>query len=344
MHMNSIFLDTLNGKPHKRPPMWFMRQAGRVLPSYLALKEKYSFWHMMQEAELAADVTLLPIDDLAVDAAILFSDILVIPYAMGMGLEFTEAGPVFDSPLKDFKNPSAQLNPDAGKLEYIYNAIDAIIKKRPDNIPLIGFCGGPLTVLCYMIQGLSTNHSFPDAINFIYSNKKETIKIIDALTELSIEYLNRQVDHKIDAFQLFETHAGLIPTDLYNELFMPSVRKMADAARARKVPFIFFPKGLSTGLKYLTPEDCDFVSIDWQIELTEARNIVHPEIGLQGNVDPRLLYSDQETIGKSLEKYIEFGSKNTNWIFNLGHGFIPGIPYENAKFLADWVRNADWKR
>lgn len=342
--MNSIFLDTINGKAHDRPPVWFMRQAGRVLPSYMALKEKYSFWEMMQDPQLAADVTLLPVNDLGVDAAILFSDILVIPYAMGMGLDFTDNGPIFDSPLKDVSNPSAKLNPDADKLNYIYNAIDAIIEKRPDNIPLIGFCGGPLTVLCYMIQGLSTNHSFPDAINFIYSNKKETLKIIDALTELSIEYLNRQVDHKIDVFQLFETHAGLIPTDLYNELFMPSVKKMAAAARARKVPFIFFPKGLSTGLKYLTPEDCDYVSIDWQIELTEARKIVHPEIGLQGNVDPRLLYADKEVIAASLDKYIDFGARHKNWIFNLGHGFIPGIPYENAQFLTQWVKNSNWKR
>lgn len=342
--MNSIFLDTIKGKPHSRPPVWFMRQAGRVLPSYLALKENYTFWEMMQDPQLAADVTLLPVHDLGVDAAILFSDILVIPYAMGMGLDFTDNGPVFDSPLKDFSNPSSKLNPDADKLNYIYNAIDAIIEKRPDNIPLIGFCGGPLTVLCYMIQGLSTNHSFPDAINFIYSNRKETVKIIDALTELSIEYLNRQADHKIDVFQLFETHAGLIPTDLYNELFMPSVKKMAAAARDRNVPFIFFPKGISTGLKYLTPEDCDYVSIDWQIELEEARRIVHPEIGLQGNVDPRLLYADQSVIEASLEKYIDFGAKHKNWIFNLGHGFIPGIPYENAQFLTQWVKNSNWKR
>ncbi len=342
--MNSIFLDTLNGKSQDRPPVWFMRQAGRVLPSYLALKEKHSFWEMMQNPQLAADVTLLPIHDLGVDAAILFSDILVIPYAMGMGLDFTEKGPVFSKPLKDVANPSANLKPDANKLNYIYNAIDAIIEKRPDNIPLIGFCGGPLTVLCYMIQGLSTNHAFPDAINFIYSNKKETIKLIDALTELSIEYLNKQVDHKIDTFQLFETHAGLIPTELYNELFMPSVRKMARAAKDRGVPFIFFPKGLSTGLKYLQPDDCDFVSIDWQIEINEARKLVHPEIGLQGNLDPRLLYASQDRIAETLETYIEFGSKNHNWIFNLGHGFMPGIPYENAQFLANWVKNADWKR
>ncbi len=342
--MNSILLDTINGKPHSRPPFWFMRQAGRVLPSYLQLKEKHSFWEMMRDPQLAADVTLLPIDDLGVDAAILFSDILVIPYAMGMGLEFLETGPVFDKPLKDISPKDLKLNPDAGKLQYIYNAIDAIVEKRNENTPLIGFCGGPLTVLCFMIQGLSTNHAFPDAVNYFYKNKTATQYLIDAVTDLSIEYLNKQAEHKIDVFQLFETHAGLVPTDVYNEMFLPSVKRIAKAARDKNVPFIFFPKGLSTGMRALTPEHCDYVSIDWQIEMPEARRMVHPEIGLQGNLDPRVLYADQETIKKTLDKYIAFGAENKNWIFNLGHGFIPGIPYENALFLSNWIKETNWNR
>ena len=342
--MNSILLDTLNGKAHNRPPVWFMRQAGRVLPNYLALKEKHTFWELMKDPELAAEVTLMPIYDLGVDAAILFSDILVIPYAMGMGLEFRDSGPVFEKPLKLVDNPSEKLNPDGDKLNYIYNAIDAIIKKRPENIPLIGFCGGPLTVLCYMIQGLGTNHTFPDAIAFIYKNKKETLKLVDAITELSIEYMNKQIDHKIDVFQLFETHSGLIPVDLYFELFMPAVRKMAKAIRQRNTPFIFFPKDIGTGFNRLTPEDCDYVSVDWQISIKEARELIHPEIGIQGNLDPRILMASQEEMTVELEKLIEFGSKYKNWIFNLGHGFTPGLPYENAKYLTDWVKTANWKR
>jgi len=342
--MNSIFLDTIKGKTHNRPPVWFMRQAGRVLPSYLALKDKYTFREMMRDPNLAAEVTLLPIKDLGVDAAILFSDILVIPNAMGMGLEFTDNGPVFEKPLKDVESPFSKLNPDSAKLNYIYDVIDTIIEKRPKDTPLIGFCGGPLTVMCYMIQGLSTNHSFPDAVKFFYKNKSETKKIIEAVTNLSVEYLNKQADHKIDAFQLFETHAGLVPVDVYKELFLPSVKKMAAAARDKNIPFIFFPKGFSTGLRLLTPEYCDYVGIDWQIEIEEAGKLVHSELGIQGNLDPRLLYADQTVIENTLNKYIEFGKDNRNWIFNLGHGFIPGTPYENAKFLADWVKNANWKR
>lgn len=341
---DSILLQTLQGKATSRPPQWFMRQAGRVLPSYLKIKENYTFWQMMQNPKIAAEVTLLPVNDLGVDAAILFSDILVIPYALGMGLNFTNTGPVFKKPLFQRSNPLAELNPDPSKLNYIYKVVDEIIKTKPENIPLIGFCGAPLTVLLFMLQGLGRKGDFPDAIKFIYQNKKITQKLIIELTDLSILYAEEQINHGIEVFQLFDTHAGLVPNDLYEELFMPSIKKIAASVRAKGVPFIFFPKGLGNGIANITPEDCDFLSIDWQTSLATARKLVHKDIGLQGNIDPRLLYASQEEIEKTLNTYIDFGSKNQNWIFNLGHGFIPGLPFENAKFLADWVKKTDWRR
>lgn len=340
----AILLQTLKGKATSRPPMWFMRQAGRVLPNYLKLKENYTFWQMMQKPEVAAEVTLMPIYDLGVDAAILFSDILVIPYALGMGLDFTDAGPIFEKPLVQRSNPLAGLNPDPSKLNYIYKVVDEIIKTRPANIPLIGFCGAPLTVLLFMLQGLGRKGDFPDAIKFIYQNKETTKKLIEELTDLSVIYAQEQINHGVEVFQLFDTHAGLIPFDLYEELFLPATKRMAEAVREKDVPFIYFPKGLGTGIASITPDYCDFLSIDWQTSLPTARKLVHKDVGLQGNIDPRLLYAPQDEIEKELEKYIEFGSQNQNWIFNLGHGFIPGLPYENAKFLADWVKSADWKR
>ncbi|MCL3779109.1 uroporphyrinogen decarboxylase [Prolixibacteraceae bacterium JC049] len=341
---DSILLKTLRGEATERPPFWFMRQAGRVLPSYMALKEKYSFWQMMKDPKLGAEVTLLPINDLGVDAAILFSDILVIPYAMGMGLEFSDSGPEFEKPLSHFDDPVAQLKPDPSKLQYIYDVIDEIMATKPAHIPLIGFCGAPLTVLCYMLQGIGRQIEFPEAIRFIYRNKKATKQLIDAIVELSIIYAQKQHEHGIQVFQLFETHAGLIPNELYNELFMPAVEKIGKAVRALGIPFIYFPKGMGVGLDKITPEICDFVSIDWQVPIEVARKLVDPGVGLQGNLDPRILLSSQDVIEKQLERYIEFGQKNQNWIFNLGHGFLPTIPYENARFMADWVRNADWKR
>lgn len=342
--LDSILLNTLKGIKTSRPPVWFMRQAGRVLPSYRQLRDKHSFWQMMNDPELAAKVTLLPVYDLNVDAAILFSDILVIPYAMGMGLDFTDHGPVFDKPLKDYKTPLKKLNPDPDKLQYIYKAIDEIVRIRPDNTPLIGFAGAPLTVLCYMLEGLGSKSGFHEAISFFYKNKSITEKLIDSVTDLTIEYAKQQIAHGIDTFQLFETHGGLLPFNIYKSLFFPSIKKISMAVRDKRVPFIYFPKDIGTGYRYITPDICDFVSIDWQTPITEARELVHPEVGLQGNLDPRLLFADQSAIETELLKYIEFGKTEYKWIFNLGHGFIPGTPFENAKYIVDWVKSTKWNR
>ncbi len=341
--MNSILLDTLKGKETERPPVWFMRQAGRVLPNYLALKEKHSFWEMMQSKELAAKVTLLPVDDLGVDAAILFSDILVIPYAMGMGLDFTDKGPVFDSPIKDMKLPLETFKQEPEKLNYIYDAIDEILKTRPDNIPLIGFCGAPMTVLTFMIQGLGSKSNFGDAIKFFFKEKETTKKLIEEVTELSIHYALKQIEHGVEVFQLFDTNSGLIPNDLYFELFMPSIKKISKAVRDTGTPFIFFPKGIGTGISEVNYDICDFVSVDWQTPIDKARKLVDSKVGLQGNLDPRLVFADKAAIENELVKLLDFGRKNQNWIFNFGHGFLPESPFENAKFITDWVKEQDWR-
>lgn len=341
---NSVFIKTLQGKATDRPPVWFMRQAGRVLPSYMKMREKYSFRELMEDPVLAAEVTLLPIYDLGVDAAILFSDILVIPEAMGMKLQWTDHGPRFTNPLKDSSDPVSELVADPSRLDHIYAAIDEIIKTRPADIPLIGFCGAPFTTLCYMVQGLGSSHTFPAAIEFLYRNKKTTLKLIDAITELSIEYALTQVKHGISAFQLFETHAGLIPSDVYFEMIMPAVRKISNAVRETGTPVIFLPKGLGAGIQHVTFEDADFISIDWQTSLFEARKLVDPRVGIQGNLDPRLLLADKNTIIETLEKYTPFAKEESKWIFNLGHGLIPEISFENTKLAVDWIKQNDWKR
>jgi uroporphyrinogen decarboxylase len=343
MMQQNFLLDTLQGKKTSRPPVWFMRQAGRVLPSYLALREKHSFWELMANPGLAAEVTLLPVHDLGVDAAILFSDILVIPYAMGMGLEFTDQGPRFDKPLLSHSDPLAVLHPDPSRLNYIYNAIDEIIKTRPAGVPLIGFAGAPLTVLCYMLEGLSSKAGFLQAVTFIYRNRQLTEKLTTLITDLTIEYLDKQVAHGIDVFQLFETHGGILPFDTYRSLFFPAVQRIAQAARDRGIPFIYFPKDIGTGYKAITPDLCDFVGVDWQTPIEEARRMVHPAVGIQGNLDPRLLFADQEAIGNQLEHFLAFGQQNDNWIFNLGHGFIQGTHIDNARFVVDWVKQQNWR-
>jgi len=342
--MNTLFIDTLKGIKRERPPVWFMRQAGRIIPEYQVLREKYSFHELMHTPELTAEVTLQPVRRLGVDTAILFSDILVIPEAMGMKLDFTDRGPRFETPLKDIKDPLDFLNADPDKLGHVYTAIDVIMATKPTDTPLIGFCGAPLTTLLYMVQGISSNHQFPAAVDMIYRDRKTTDRLLEAITDLSIEYALTQVKHGINAFQLFDTHAGIIPYPLYNEMMLPHVRRILRAVQETGTPVIFFPKGLGAGMKVLKKENFDFVGVDWQLSLEDAKEMVGPATGVQGNLDPRILTTDTDTIRKELESYIAFGSREHKWIFNLGHGVLPDTPFENAKFVVDWVKSADWKR
>ncbi len=340
----SIFLDVLNGIERERPPMWFMRQAGRVLPSYMKLRAKHSFKEMMANPTLAADVTLLPIFDLKADAAILFSDILVIPEALGMNLSFGDKGPEFKPALKDVVDPLSVLQEKPEKLNNIYETIERIVEIKAQNIPLIGFCGGPLTTLCYMYQGFSRNQNFPDFVPAIYRNKQQIKKIVEKITEISIHYATTQVKCGIQAFQLFETHAGLIPMQVYEEIFLPSVKQILQAVREKGVKTIYFPKGLGIGITKINCDVCDCLSVDWQMPLHEARKLVGKDMILQGNFDPRILESTPQSIDREFEYYLNFGRKDHKWIFNLGHGLLPSIPIENLKYLIRKVHESDWKR
>ncbi len=342
--MNNVFIDTIHGIKRERPPVWFMRQAGRIIPDYLKLREKYSFHELMNIPELAAEVTLQPVHLLGVDAAILFSDILVIPEAMGMKLAFTDHGPRFETALKDVKEPLAFLDPNPEKLNQVYAAIDAIMASKPKETPLIGFCGAPLTTLFYMVQGISSNHQFPAAVEMMYRDPETINALFEAITDLSIQYALTQVKHGISAFQLFETHAGLVPYALYNEMVMPHIRRLLAAVQETGTPVIFFPKGLGMGMSALRKESFDFVGVDWQMSIEDAKEMVGPDMGVQGNLDPRLLTADTATIQRELEKFLPFGAREHKWIFNLGHGVLPNIPFEHVKFVVDWIKSVDWKR
>jgi len=342
---DSVFIDTIKGIKRERPPVWFMRQAGRVLPSYLSLREKYSFHEIMHDPELAAEVTLLPVFDLDVDAAILFSDILVIPEALGMKLHFSDKGPVFETPLSHLTNPVSGLNPEPSNLNHIYKTIDIIKNKKSIVQPLIGFCGGPFTLFCYMVQGNSTQPDFPEAIHLFYNDPKTTAAIFEIITELSVTYATTQAIHGIDTFQLFETHAGLIPSDCYIEKIVPYVKRITKAVRSKNIPVIFFPKGLGNGLSKINADTADFISIDWQFPLEEARKMIDQKTGIQGNLDPRILsVTNPDILKKELEKFLPFGQRESNWIFNTGHGVSPDNTFENVKFVVDWIKSTNWHR
>ena len=339
--MSSIFLDTLNKKKTHRPPVWFMRQAGRILPSYKKLKLSHSFDNLMKNKELASKVTLMPIEDLGVDAAILFSDILIIPESIGMKLEFTDNGPKFHNPLTADNINS--LTFDSSKLDHVYSNIQEV-KVNNSTIPLIGFCGGPLTTFLFMFRGNEKDKSFNNALKFFYSNRKESIYLLEMLTDASIEYVRGQADSGIDCFQLFETYCGIIPSELYKKIVLPLSTRILNAAREKNIPTIFFPKNFNEGLKYINKDICDFVSIDWNLSLDYARDIVDKQVGIQGNMNPRLFYSSYDDIDAYLESLLNFGEKNSDWIFNLGHGFLPDIDYVKVKHVVKWIKESNWNR
>lgn len=339
--MNSLFTDILKGNYGNRPAVWYMRQAGRVLPAYQELRQSYTFAQLMADAQLAAQVTMMPVADLDVDAAIVFSDILTVPVAMGMQLEWTEHGPQFTTPLSAYNNPLQHLCPNYSHFSATCKALS--IASAMQQVPVIGFCGAPLTTLCYMLQGNSAKHDFPDAKRYFITHRSQTVQLINAITEVSIAYARQQIASGASAFQLFETHAGIVPADEYATFFLPSVERIAQAVRECGVPFIFFPKGIGTGLSLITPDVCDYVSIDWQTPLSVARQIVHHSVGLQGNIDPMLLFAPQEMMIKVMEeKYKPFFRHNKNWIINLGHGVLANTPIENLRYLTRWIKQTEW--
>lgn len=339
----NIFMDTLRGRETPRPPVWFMRQAGRVLPRYRQLRERYSFHELMHDPDLCAEVTLMPVDDIGVDAAILFSDILVVPVALGMQLEWTDRGPAFTAPLSGLDAPCSELEFDARRLEYIYHAIDAIRARRAPSTPLIGFCGAPLTVLCYMLQGAGGKSDFPRAVSYFYTHPEETRHLIDKVTEATVQYALGQIAHGIDCFQIFDSLAGVVPEDMYLRWFMPAVSRIARAVRQKGIPVIYFPKGIGHNLTRVTSELCDIVGIDWHTDIFTARRLVDPAVGLQGNLDPRLLYAPEETIARQLDRLAELRTINPRWILNLGHGVPPDCDVEKLKFIVNQIRNISSK-
>ena len=336
-------MKTLNGEKTSRPPVWFMRQAGRILPNYMKLKETYSFHELMNDKNLASQVTLMPIKDLNVDAAILFSDILVIPHALGLDVEFKKTGPIFNNPL-NYNSKATNLEFDPNKLDYIYDNIDQVIKDKNPDTPLIGFCGGPLTVFLFMFKSEGSKDHMKKAIKFLYEKRKESTEILELITKSSIEYVKGQCKSGINVFQLFETYCGSIPCELYADLILPYSKRILNAAKAEDCPTIFFPKDFGHGMNLINKDICDFISVDWHTSINYARNIIDKKIGIQGNMDPRIFYQDYAQIEAYLNSLTNFGSQNFDWIFNLGHGFLPDINHEKVKFAIDWIKDKNWNR
>ena len=337
-YSNDLFLRTVKGESVERPPVWLMRQAGRILPQYRSLRSKLSgFIELVTTPELAAEVTIQPIDELEVDAAIIFSDILVIPEAMGLPYEMVEKrGPLFPNTIK---TPGDIERLDTGgiaaeKLSYVYDALSITKRELAGRVPLIGFSGAPWTLLSYMVEG-SGSKTFSKAKRLLYKEPELAHQLLDKITDTIISYLRLKIQHGADVIQLFDSWAGILGPELYRSFALPYIEKICTALQA-EVPITVFAKGAWFVLEDLANLPCKVLGLDWTISPDLAKQITGDKKILQGNLDPCQLYGAPKDIMDSTQKMIQsFGNQH---IVNLGHGVYPDTPLENVKHFVNAVK------
>jgi len=334
-------LDVLGGKRHNPPPVWLMRQAGRYLPEYRAIREKAGhFLDLVFTPELAAEVTLQPIRRFGFDAAILFSDILVVPHALGQRVTFeTGEGPMLE-PLADrtaFERIAGEL--DHKLLEPVYQTVRLVKHALDPEVTLLGFCGAPWTVATYMIAGRGTPDQAP-ARQLGYRDRVGLDTLIDVLVDASASYLVRQLNAGADAVQIFDTWAGVLPNDEFARWCIAPTRRIADKVR-REVPgakLIGFPRGAGTMLpRYVAEASVDAVGLDWTIDRVFARDQVQARVPVQGNVDPLALVAGGAALDRAVDATLEAFAGGP-FIFNLGHGIVPQTPIEHVEQMLKRVR------
>ncbi len=331
-------MKVLRGEKVDRPPVWMMRQAGRYLPDYMKLKAKYSFFERIETPELATEITVMPVQQVGVDAAILFSDILVIPKVLGINVELVPGkGPLLDWTVKTEADYQKLNGLDIlDRMPTVEACIKMIKQELPANIPLIGFAGSPWTVFCYMVQGQGSK-DFSEAKSFAYNHPQLALKTLEKITEATITYLQHQVDSGIDVFQIFDSWGGLLDHQNYMKFSLPFIKKICDAF-PKDFPKIVFAKGGWHLLEELDQLGSTGLGLDWTISAEYARSKVDKRRVLQGNLDPSmLLSSDKVLYSKTREMIASFAGHP--YVANLGHGILPHVPVEKAKLFIDTVKS-----
>ncbi|MBF0444935.1 MAG: uroporphyrinogen decarboxylase [Magnetococcales bacterium] len=344
MGQKQLFLKACAREPVKRTPVWLMRQAGRYLPEYLKVrKEAGSFLNLCKSPALATEVTMQPIRRFGLDVAIMFSDILVVPEAMGMDLDFLEGeGPVFADPLRESRDLKRLKRPNVEeKLDYVYNAIEEMRAALPANVPLIGFAGSPWTLATYMIEG-GTTKKFSKIKTALYSDPKFLHGVLNILTDTIIEYLNAQIDHGAQAIQIFDTWGGILSPKNYQEFSLKYMSKIIKNLKkygpdGEKVPKILFSKGCGGYSKAIAASGCDVVSLDWTADVKNIRQKLGKKVAFQGNLDPAVLYAPKETIRREVRRTLKNFGPQPGHIFNLGHGMEPDMNPDNVQLLVDII-------
>ena len=336
---NDLLLRALRKEPVERPPVWMMRQAGRYLPDYIKLRDQYDFFTRVQTPELACAITLQPVDQVGVDAAIIFSDILVIPQAMGLEVLMEEGkGPSLPKTVKTKKDIDALITGNAEEsLRYVYDALSLTKKELNNRVPLIGFAGAPWTLLCYMIEGKGSK-TWDKAKQFAYTEPLLAHSLLQKITDITISYLNLQVRAGADTLQVFDSWAGSLSPADFKTFAQPYLLQIADALK-NDAPVILFPKGSWYALKELSESSAAGIGIDWCISPEFAREQTNNSITLQGNFDPAKLLAPIPEIKKAVKEMISaFGTQR--YIANLGHGITPNVPVDHARAFVEAVKES----
>ena len=334
---NDLLLRALRQETVERPPVWMMRQAGRYLPDYIKLREKYDFFTRVQTPELATAITLQPVDQVGVDAAIIFSDILVIPQAMGMEVLMEEGkGPSLPKTIKSQQDIDALISTGAEEsLKYVLDALALTKKELDGRVPLIGFAGAPWTLLCYMIEGKGSK-TWYKAKQFAYTQPVLAHQLLQKITAITIQYLKAQTRAGADTVQVFDSWAGSLGPEDFKTFAQPYLFQIADALKD-DAPVILFPKGSWYALKDLSESSAAGIGIDWCVSPQMARELTGNKITLQGNFDPAKLLAPIPDIKKAVKEMIDgFGMQN--YIVNLGHGITPNVPVDHAKAFVEAVK------
>jgi uroporphyrinogen decarboxylase len=333
---NDLLIRAAKGEQVERIPVWMMRQAGRILPEYRAVRAKAgSFITLATTPEMAAEVTLQPVDILGVDAAIIFSDILVIPEAMGLPYEMVETkGPYFPNTISNFEdlNKLSQSNP-IDHLAYVFDALDIVKKALNGRIPLLGFAGAPFTIFCYMVEGQGSK-TFSKAKKMMYSEPELAHALLRKITDATIAYLKTQILHGADLVQIFDSWAGVLSPEQYNAFSLPYISQICDAVT--EAPVTVFAKGAYFARKDIGKTSCQVVGLDWNMDIKESRTLI-PDKTLQGNLDPCVLYAPIKEIEKQTQNMLRaFGKQK--YIANLGHGVYPDTDPEKVKCFIETVK------
>lgn len=334
---NDLLLRALKGGAVSRPPVWMMRQAGRYLPDFQKLRERYSFFERAQNPELVTEITLMPVEQVGVDAAIIFSDILVIPQAFDFEVTIKPGeGVRIHNPLRTVEHAESLRLPDVkDRLHYVFDSLTKTREALNGRVPLIGFAGAPWTLLCYMIEG-NGSATFHTAKSFCFTHFEAVQAVLEKLTEATIAYLHAQVDAGAQVVQVFDSWAGLLGPSDFQNFCLPYLERIC-ASLAPRVPVILFAKGAWYALDRLGETDAACIGLDWTVPPPRARQLVGGKKTLQGNLDPARLLSPPKEIRRRTNVMIRnFGTQK--YIVNLGHGILPNVPVDNARVFVDTVK------